>query len=278
MKKKILIIIAAILFLLGILAAFVVGSFYGSPISRLLTRRSAQEWLNTNYAGQNLEISRTGYDFKIGGYFAVAVSPDSEDTSFAIYADKKGQIRGDDYENSVTNRWNTYWRLNNLYSDWVDTILEAEDFPYKSDIAFGKLRTEKPECGGEGLRWIETSELELDRKCSEAELKGLGAEYGKLTLYTDSDDVSVERAAEILADVKARLDNAGITFASIDFTLQYPRDEENDGKRPEGEIYLLNFPAEDCAEEGLAERVQKAYDEAKAYYDELDGKEAAVSR
>ena len=51
-----------------------------------------------------------------------------------------------------------------------------------------------------------------------------------------------------------------------------PEEESSDenGSRPESDLYVLHFPYADIYEEGLLERVKQANADAIAYYEELD--------
>ena len=110
------------------------------------------------------------------------------------------------------------------------------------------------------------SDLELGMKY---DIPTLAKDYGKLTIYIDSQTVTVEAAADTLLEIKRMMDDAGVPFAFVDFTLQYPRPEE-DGARPDGTVMVLGFPYADIRPDGLTDRVQTAYEAAQTYYNEQD--------
>ena len=79
----------------------------------------------------------------------------------------------------------------------------------------------------------------------------------------DDGTVSIERAAEVMLDVKHFMDEGGVPFYAMDFVLQYPRTEEDEA-RPGGSIHILNFLYTDIYERGMTNNA------ALAYYAEQD--------
>ena len=72
----------------------------------------------------------------------------------------------------------------------------------------------------------------------------------------------------MMVDLKNQFDDAGIPFAAMDFTLQYPRTEES--RRPEGEVSVAQFPYSDIREEGMVDRVKAADHALREYYAQQD--------
>ena len=114
-------------------------------------------------------------------------------------------------------------------------------------------------------------DLEIDKLY---DITKLGTEAGHLIIYVDDETVSIERAAEIMLDVKHFMDEGGVPFYAMDFVLQYPRTEDDEA-RPGGSIHILNFLYTDIYERGMTERVQAANDAALAYYAEQDKQKLA---
>ena len=102
------------------------------------------------------------------------------------------------------------------------------------------------------------------------DIRELGRQAGHLVIYVESDAVSVEKAAEIMLDIRAIFDDAGVPFAAMDFTLLYPRSE--DETRPDGEVSVNGFLYDEIYEDGMIERVAEADRALKAYYAEQDAK------
>lgn len=265
-KKTVILILLPIILILGIIL-WIANSLFGNPVSKLIVKNSSQKYLIENFDNPDLYIDRVGYNFKNNSYFAHVVSKKSIDTRFAIYSDGFGRIKRDDYANQVMSGWNTAMRLEEAYRKLVNTVLEAEDFPYKSNIAFGELVIDSRSSYFQNINYLSMSDLELDK---EYDIKEMGRKYGHLVIYVDSDEVSEEKAAEILIDIKNRFDKADVPFYSIDFTLEKPKDENNDGKRPGEPLNILYFLAEDIYEDGMVERVQEAHAKTDAYYKEME--------
>ena len=110
-----------------------------------------------------------------------------------------------------------------------------------------------------------TEDLVLDRVY---DIRELGAKAGKIVLYVQDETVTVERAAEILLEVRRLMDLGGVPFYAIDFVLEYPKPE--DGEWREGRVETQEFLYLDIYEEGMVERVSVANDAAIAYHAERD--------
>jgi len=267
-KTKIILIVLAVVLVIGIPVFLFVNAFYGNGISRLLCRRTAEQILRKErFADEGLKIANVNYNFKQNGtYFAYVESPTSIDTHFSIYTDSFGNYLDDDYDFLVQKGWNTAERLNMEYYDFCKPILE--NMGYNSSICFGEIMEAYEESEGERTYMADyPNDTVFD-------LAIMGGQSGKLTLYIDDENVSVERAAEILSDLKAYFDENNLCFATLDFALEYPKENEENPVRPDGTVTLLDFPYEDLEGEGLAERVRQNDERAKAYYAEKDAERA----
>ena len=259
MKKKhikiIALIIAVILIIgLGVFA----NALLGNPISKMLATNTVKKHLTETYAGTDYYMERIAYSFKDGKYHAFIKSPTSIDTEFSLTITMLGELRLDTYED-VVNGFNTARRVDYDYRDLADTIFENPSFPYTCHISYGMLEIYPEEAFSDPERnevpfyAINQKELELDKIY---DIKELGKQAGHLIIYVESDTVTMEKASEIILDIKSIFDNAGIPFKAIDFTLQYPKPEE--GKRPEGEVRISDFYYEEIYEDDMLERVREA--------------------
>ena len=275
MKNKTLRIIAFVLavVLIGGLVWFA-NAMNGNPVSAMLAKNTAKDYLAETFPNTDYYVERIGYNFKDGNYYAHIRSHTSIDTQFTLYITMLGELRYDTYD-SVTDGFVTAQRLEQAYRDLADTILEGEDYPYKAENGwgYGTLEIYPPEAFVHAEEnevppyAIDQSTLILD---GDYDIRELGRQAGHLIVYVDSDTVTVERAAEIMLDIKARFDAAGIPFRAMDFVMQYPRPDE--GMRPDGEVRVREFPYEAIYEEALTERIMEADAELDAYYAEMDAK------
>ena len=269
MKRKWLKILAGVLGI-GIiltLAAFA-NALVGNPVSSALARRSARQLLSEAHAGSDYVIEDTGYNFKTGGYWVHIQSPSSPDGTFSVYTDGLGRYQYDTYEYDVLRHGNTARRLRAAYRAAGDAVFDAPTFPFDTDVEFTEL-----EFGDSDYPYaIPTEELEQD---GEYDVAALGARAGRLVIYFMDEDVSPERLAELLPEVKARLDAAGVPFRAVDSVLRRPK--PTDGSPwSEEQINILDFPAEALDPDGLTERIAAADAEAKAYYAKLDEENAKL--
>lgn len=246
------------------------NALFGNPISGMLAESTAKKHLAQAYAGTDFKIERIGYSFKDSNYHAFIRSPSSVDTEFTLYITMLGRLRLDTYDD-VLSGFNTALRLEHAYREITDVIFEDPVFPYDCHIAFGTLEIypkeliEDPSVKDVPTYAIVQDELVID---GDYDIRELGRQAGHLIIYVEQDEVNAQSAAEIMLDIKARFDEAGIPFAAMDLTLWQPKD--NSGKRPEGEISVAHFPYDAIYAEGMRGRVEEAHQALEAYYAEMD--------
>ena len=267
---KRLALLAALVLLAGLL--FFANSLLGNPVSKALAQKGAEEYIAAAYPGTDYQVDHVGYAFKVPGYFARISSPSSIDTHFDLDLDMWGHVLHDSYDSYVPTRWNTWNRLEIQYRDLVDTALESPDFPYAQHIGFGTLVTS----GNEPhlmrpVPGLDTSTLVPDQ---EYDIRELGRQYGQLVLSLEDDVVSHERAAEMLLDVRRRMDEADIPFASVDFELLHPWPDREGAPRPEGSVDLELILYEELTEDGLLQRIADIEQDTAAYWAALDEENA----
>ena len=272
MKKKVWKCIALVLALglIGFLGWFANG-LVGNPVSRWLANRALNNYVEEHYADLNLNTERFGFDFKSGGYFAYVRAEGSLDTAFYIDMDMLGNVTWDSYDTWVTSGHNTENRVQEQYRELVDSVLDSATFPYESDIMGGMLDFEQDREVGDPHDYsyaIPREELVMDKEFSFSEILDLGKRAGILTVYVNEDTVTVERAAQIMLDIRKIFDEAGVPFYRLDFVLQYPRPEEGE-PWPEGDV-RADILYEDLYEEGLEERIQESHETIYAWFAEQD--------
>ena len=244
--------------------------------SKELTATLVNEYLEKNFSDKDFQIEEVTYDFKTGGYYARVTSPTSIDSHFSILLNFVGKVDYDTYDD-VTTGWNTAYRLEEDYRNAVKAITESKDFSEKYFIAYGEIPCvlsdypideEHPEYA------LQRNELVLDKAY---DIKEVASEHGKLVLYAYDDEVTHERLAELLLDVKNKFDKSGVTFKAVDFVLE-PLKVEGEPYMSDEQISIRNFYYSDIYEDGLVERVKKANQETIEYYEEQDKiKEAEIS-
>ena len=264
LKLAALVLALAMIVGLGLFA----NALVGNPVSRALATRAAKKRMAEQYPSYTLE--RVTYSFKDGNYHAFFTDPHQMDGDFSMAFTGVGQLLWDSYEDRVLSGENTRSRLSMEYRAMVDAALEGPSSPLPVDFGGGDL-----ECWSR-----EILELELDDAPDYAlitddlvpngiyDVRALGAQAGHLVYYLQEESPSVERLAHWLLEIRRMMDKSGVPFVDIDLTLRYLHDEN--GSRPESDLYVLHFPYADIYEEGLLERVKQANADAIAYYEELD--------
>ena len=273
MKKKVLKIIAfiiAIALILGI--CWVANGLNGNPISKMLAKKAANEYLEANFPDTDYYIEELGFSFKFSNYYAHVRSVTSMDTQFTLHIDMLGNVYFDTYD-SVTGGFVTARRVEQEYRELTNQIFENPSFPYPSDIGYGTLEIypqealDDPNVNDIPNYALIQQDLILDQIY---DIRELGRQAGHLIIYVESDTISFELAAQIMLDIRAEFEKANIPFRTMDFVLQLPLPEER--PRPDEEVRVKDFRYEDIYEEGLADRIQKAHDALEAYYAEQDAK------
>jgi len=271
--KKIIKIIAGItaIILIGLLL-FVANGLLGNPVSKALAKQSASKYIQQNYPNLDLKVERVNYSFKTGSYYALVKSQTSIDTHFHLDISLTGKILYDSYESDVLSGWNTWQRIDLEYRTMVDKVLNDPDFPYVSHIDFGSIEIKEADREVGPIRpvyGLVMEDLELDKTY---DVKELAKTAGHITIYIQSEEVTIKKASEILLHLKEIFDKEDIPFYAIDFALEEPRKDDGLSNEDREEIWVKDFLYSDIYEEGLEERLTKAFIELKEYYEKEDAK------
>ena len=273
MKKKVLKIIAfviAIALILGI--CWVANGLNGNPISKMLAKKAANEYLEANFPDTDYYIEELGFSFKFSNYYAHVRSVTSMDTQFTLHIDMLGNVYFDTYD-SVTGGFVTARRVEQEYRELTNQIFENPSFPYPSDIGYGTLEIypqealDDPDVNDIPDYALVQQDLVLDQIY---DIRELGRQAGHLIIYVESETISFELAAQIMLDIRAEFEKANIPFRAMDFVLQLPLPEE--GPRPDEEVRVKDFRYEDIYQENLIDRIKAAHEELETYYAEQDAK------
>lgn len=263
--------------LAGVAIYFYLG-FFGNPVSKILCKNTAEKYVAEKYP--DCHIERVGYNFKDGRYFANIQREGSVDTNFFVYFDWLGNIHYDAYESYVLSGHNTANRLFMEYRDLLDKALPQDELDFTIDIFYGDILTEywgkdTTDLEHDDIAYMPMEELILDKQYDYTDI---GYKYGRVCLYALHEDVSIEKACEILLTVKEKLNKNNIGFYYIDFVLQKPRREDGAPNEDDTGININYFKWDDIYREGLAERVQTAHDNLTAYYAVEDAKKAGIHK
>ena len=119
MNKTIKIILYTLLVLLLGIVLFVVLSFYGNPISKIMADKAADEYLKTHHTELELVLERAYYDFKDAKYVVRLWDKNSIDTKFNLEYDSIGKMKRDTYDERL---FNTFRRYMGFLDDLADEI------------------------------------------------------------------------------------------------------------------------------------------------------------
>ena len=270
-----------IIFIVAILALvlYFAFAFFGNPVSWTIARINSSRYLEENFGDSHFQINKVGYNFKTGGYYAYIDSPTSQDSYFTVYFDGWGRYRYDSYE-GVTNKNTTFSRIDRQYWDLVRENAADRNGLFDISIYFGELRVADvieiytyTDEDGNTIEYtldknygFDRSLLELDK---EYDIEQIGRDCGRICLYIHDPEVTVERAAELLLEVKEYLDEKEVPFHAINFNLCQPRNEN--GQMVGDQITLFDFLYTDIHEDGMVDRVREHWEIAKEHYAIQDG-------
>lgn len=263
-KKRIMKILAALtaFVLIGILLFFV-NAFFGNPVSYLLARHSATQYIEENHPDSDFEIEGVSFFFDSTKYSVKIISPSSKDSCFTLKTDFFGRIKYNSYGTDVLKMENTKERINREYSDMVSAVFASPVFPYEIGFAYSKVNfSEEDSVTSDKTGVIFSDELILDKAY---DMKYVGSKAGCVILEV-YDEVTVENAAEILKKTKLLLSAADITFNSIEFIL---RERCIDDPINEKYIRIDEFPEAFIDSDELIEKIVQCMHVSDNYYDEI---------
>lgn len=251
-------------------ALIIVGTFFtnvllGNPVSKALVTEKAEIYLNENYAGEGYVIESVNYDFKATQYYVSVNKSGSLDKHFTLYSGFDGKIGFDTYESDVVDKWNTADRICNEYISIVNALFESKEFSYDFSIAFGEIEFDDDDYGEDETvpdYAIDFDSLEID---GEYDIYEMGKKAGCFTVYVEDNEVSYEKLAEILLELKENADKEKVGFRAVSCVLEYPIDENLESRG--GVVEVMRFAYDDIYEKDLTERVEEADKWVKAHYD-----------
>ena len=228
-NKKILKAVAAVVAIaLAGVVLFYVNGLFGNPVSRTAAKLRAESYIAAQYAGLDLTVEDSGYDFKMGCYTVDVQSPESDDVHFPLYYDSFGRLNYDGYENFVLSGRNTTERLADRYRYYVELVLRNEPF-------FSSF--------GDKSFWFGT----LSEKIADYEInqpyntEKIGAESGKLVIVFDSPEATVKDLAAALVEIKEIFNRNNVPFYCVDLSM--------------GDYYLEDFLYADIEQPGMEEKI-----------------------
>ncbi|OFK81416.1 hypothetical protein HMPREF2800_01690 [Anaerosphaera sp. HMSC064C01] len=108
MTKTMKIILYTALAILLAIALFIVLSFYGNPISKIMADKAADQYLETHHRDLDLVHERAYYNFKDGTYVVRLWDKNSVDTKFDLSFDSFAKMTNDTYSDRLFNTFRRY--------------------------------------------------------------------------------------------------------------------------------------------------------------------------
>lgn len=119
MSKTIKIILYTALAILLAIVLFIVLSFFGNPISKIMAEKAADQYLETHHRDLDLVHERAYYNFKDGTYVVELWDKNSIDTKFTLEFDSFGKMKRDTFDDRL---FNTFRRYMGFLDDLADEI------------------------------------------------------------------------------------------------------------------------------------------------------------
>lgn len=128
MSKTMKILLYTALAILLAIVLFIVLSFFGNPISKIMAEKAADKYLKTHYADLDLVSERAYYNFKDGTYVVRLWGKNSVDTKFDLSFDSFGKMTNDTYSDRLFNTFRRYMYLLDELGDEIakDSGLDFE--------------------------------------------------------------------------------------------------------------------------------------------------------
>lgn len=182
---------------------FFANAFVGNPISAMMAKIKAEQYVEQNFSFLDLELEKPVYNFKFGEYIVKARSKTSRDTHFNIYY-RGGKIVNDEYNTNVLQKYNTLQRLEEEYSILVREVLQKHGYEDLGTRVFylGELTDEEKEY------------LKLDMDFD----KNLPIET-EVNIQVQMEDLTVEEIARILKDAHNAFEQKGYHFAKYSISF-----------------------------------------------------------
>lgn len=229
----------------------------GNPFSRMLAESAAENYLAGKFPEGGYEVANIWFDSKRGHYGIVVQKSGSQDVRFTVDTDMKGNFHHDTYDDVLTG-WNTAHRLEGEYQILVEPVLHRLNLTFSRAYASCALEFEHRQWGDDPYAFQYFLNGEALVPDGEYDMATLGAMAGHLSVTVEESEVSAEKAAQILLEIRCLMDEAGVPFHSVDLTLKFPQPEDPMQRRQEGTVEVADFPYEEIYEEGLADRVREA--------------------
>jgi len=211
-----------------ILLLIITMAFTGNPISKTLATRTANKYVEEKYPDLELYREETYYNFKDGNYGVKYTDRKSKDIHFTIGTDYLGRLSYDGYERDVLSKWNTRYRLEREYSDYVENLIR-DNLDYDYDMILPSTFGDKEE---------DVSDLEIDMIFDFHNIPF--DQY--ITIYIYEENRTWERLAEVILEVDELMEEKNLDISKYTIVLE-EKVEDGEMKSKES-IGIYDFPKE----------------------------------
>ena len=234
---------------------------FGNPVSKALAVHNAETILNIRFGREVYRVASARYaDYWLEDqeYSVRCEMPGSPDSGFTMTFGMFGNYRSDNYNGVVLQKGSVLNRVNREYHEIVLAAMDDPQDGITIDYCYGSVFTGDNEENGPQFPHLSADQVELDQVFDYREI---GRKYGEVVVALEETDLSADRIASLLMQMKAHLNRQGVEFQAISLSLT---DRSSASRRGEGKGYdiaaVWDFPCDQIYETGLVQRVAAAMD------------------
>ena len=250
--------------------AYFANALVGNPVSRLTAQKKAEKYVAETYPDEGYITEDARYSFKDGKYNITVKNPDSMDKHFYLSYDFFGNLKYDSYEYYVVDKINTVRRVRDEYRELTKQVLNSSSFPLDLDFGYGELKIAGRDEFSMPLYMpnaMKGEDFQIDKLY---DVRLLGKDMGLLKLYIYSDEITIDKLAEALLEVRHAFDESGVPFYAVDIVLTEPKKEDGDN-RSRKEMRAYSFLYEDIWEdESYMARVEEQVKKTEEFFERMD--------
>jgi transcriptional regulator with XRE-family HTH domain len=248
-KRRVTVLwIAGIVF--AVLTLLILNLIFGNPVSKALAKHNAQPILDIRFGRDAYQVVSADYSddwLENQEYYVRCEKPGSPDSNFTITFGMFGNYLYDNYIGAVLQKGNVLTRVDREYHEIVVAAMENPGDGINLDYCYGSVFTGDNEADGPQFQRLTADQLELDQVFNYREI---GRKYGEVVVALEDTDLSADRIASLLLQLKAHLNRQGVEFQAMSVSLM--------DRSAYDMAAVWDFPCDQIYETGLVQRVAAA--------------------
>lgn len=208
--------------------AWIMESHY-ERVARNVIDPKAAAYIFEEYPGNDFDVGAAYMLFKDNCYRVEVQSRSSQDTRFNVdFHHKTHEVERDSFGKDVTEKENTFARLEKTYNSLVQDSLEPVEYLHYKSGKFRRYSETTSQSSYFSPEGLDRSTLTLDQPYDSA----LGENYGYLqfTAVLPEDPIDIHSALKVLTEIDQTLAEDGVRYCMVDIKLidaEYPETTES---------------------------------------------------